>query len=153
MRCMQRGDRLTEVKDTVKQENERKKEYLNGYKRLCDKIKQLGDQAESIQCEIENAKVQQLSDMPKGGKQTDLSDYIVRLEEINEQINDILKVLRNRKIKIEKSIASMKDGTESRIIRLRYIEFKQWEQICVDIGYSWRQTHYIHGRALNNIEV
>lgn len=141
------------ITDT-KTENERKKEYLNGYKRLCEKIKQLSDQAESIRCEIENAKIQQLSDMPKGGgRKTDLSDYIVHLEEINERINETIDEMRIRRLRIEKSIADMENGVESRIIYLRYIKFHPWEQICVEIGYSWRQTHYIHGKALGNIDV
>jgi hypothetical protein len=33
-------------------------------------------------------------------------------------------------------------------MRLRYLEGLGWEAVCVEIGYSWRQTHNIHARAL-----
>lgn len=91
--------------------------------------------------------------MPKGGKQTDLSDYMVKLDHV------LYKVIRTKqecmvtKLEIECRIADMPDGVDSSILHKRYIEFKSWEQICVDLDYSWRQTHRLHSKALSNFKM
>lgn len=33
----------------------------------------------------------------------------------------------------------------------RYTGHKPWKEIAVDMGYSWRQVHNLHGKALNMI--
>lgn len=134
-------------------ENEKKKEYLNSYKNLCRKLKSLEKQLESIREVEQSAKIQQLSDMPHGNKQSDLSDYMVKLDEILTKVYKARQDCINRKLDIEIKIAEMEDGTESLILHKRYIELKQWEQICVEIGYSWKQTHRLHSRSLENFRM
>lgn len=131
-------------------ENEKKKEYLKSYKNLCKKLKVLEDQLQSLREVEQSVKIQKLSDMPKGSKQTDLSDIMVQIEVVETKI--ILKQAEcnKRKVEIESRIADLEDGLEADILRKRYLEFKEWEQICIEIGYSWKQTHRIHSKALNN---
>lgn len=134
-------------------ENEKKKEYLKSYKNLCDKLKSLEDQLQSLREVEESAKIQKLSDMPKGNKQTDLSDIMVKIEAVFTKIVRLRAECLERKLEIESRIADIPDGIGADILRKRYIEFKNWEQICVEIGYSWRQTHYLHGLALSNFKI
>ena len=47
----------------------------------------------------------------------------------------------------------MPDGIEADIFRKRYLELKTWEQICVDLDYSWRQTHRLHSKALSDFKM
>ena len=131
-------------------ENEQKKEYLCSYKNLCKKLQSLEDQLISLREVEQSAKIQKLSDMPKGGKQTDLSDIMVRIEVLLTKIVHVRSECIMRKIVIESYITDMKDGTECSLLHKRYIEFKTWEQICVEMGYSWKQIHRIHGNALLN---
>ena len=37
---------------------------------------------------------------------------------------------------------------EAYLIRLRYLELKRWEEICVEMNYSWKHIHRIHSDAL-----
>jgi DNA-directed RNA polymerase specialized sigma24 family protein len=37
------------------------------------------------------------------------------------------------------------------LLRERYILGRDWEQVCDTIGYSWRQTHYLHTAALRKL--
>lgn len=138
---------------TEKERNEQKKEYLNSYKRLCRKLKSLEEQLESLREVEQSAKIQEISDMPKGNKQTDLSDYMVKLDKITYKIIRAKQDCMNRKLDIENRIADMEDGLESTILHKRYIELKAWEKICVEIDYSWKQTHRIHGQALGNFRI
>lgn len=51
---------------------------------------------------------------------------------------------------IEDIIESLEPG-ERKLMRCRYIDGLTWEEVCVAIGYSWRQTHNIHGRILTKL--
>lgn len=140
----ERRDKLT---------NEEKKRQLYKYKKLTMKILDLQEQKESIRAEIESAKNQIITDMPRGGRQKDLGDYISELEGIELSIKEKIREKNKKRVQIESAIMELEDGVESDIIRKRYIEFKEWEEICTDIGYSWKQTHRKHGNALVNIKM
>ena len=134
-------------------ENEQKKEYLKSYKNLCIKLKSLEEQLLSLREIEQSAKIQSISDMPKGSKQLDLSDYMVRLDIVLAKIVKTRAECLDRKLEIESRIADMPEGIEADILRRRYIEFKTWEQICVDIKYSWMQTHRLHSKALSQFKL
>lgn len=134
-------------------EIEAKKEYLNEYKKIYYKLRSLDDQKRSLIETMEAAKAIEYSDMPKGSKQSDLSDYIVKLDHIYTEIGDKQIELLHKRAEIEALIAELPDGIESSVLHKRYIEFKKWEQICVDIDFEWRQTHRIHSKALRHLVV
>ncbi|CRZ34604.1 uncharacterized protein DUF1492 [Herbinix hemicellulosilytica] len=134
-------------------ENEKKKEYFNNYKKLCNKLKSLEDQLQSLRETEESAKIPSISDMPKAHKQTDLSDIMVKIEAVYTKIVRLRAECIKRKLEIEDRIADMQDGVEADILRKRYLEFKPWEQICIEIGYSWMQTHRLHSKALSNFNL
>lgn len=138
---------------TEKERNEQKKEYLNSYKRLCRKLKSLEEQLESLREVEQSAKIQEISDMPKGNKQTDLSDYMVKLDKITYKIIRARQDCMNKKLDIENRIADVEDGLESAILHKRYIEMKSWEKIACDIGYTRMQVYRIHGQALRSFEM
>lgn len=138
---------------TEKELNEQKKEYLNSYKKLCGKLQSLEEQLQSLKETEQSAKIQQITDMPKGCKKTDLSDYMVKSEELEQEIHDKRQECICKKLEIISGIVHMEDGTECEVLHKRYIEFKPWVQICVEINYSWMQTHRIHGNALNSFMI
>ena len=133
--------------------NEAKKEYLKEYENLCYKVSSLEEQLQSLRETNESAKIQTITDMPKGHKQTDLSDYVCRVELLKEKIRLKKAECENRRLDIEERIADIKDGIESIVLHKKYIEFKKWEEICIDINYSWKQTHRIHSNALNHFNM
>jgi hypothetical protein len=128
------------------------KEYLNSYRKLCKKLESLDEQLRSIREAKESAKIQTISDMPRGSKQSDLSDYIVQLDGVYTKILTLRGECIKRRAEIEGKIADLSDGIESMILHMRYIEFKQWETICVEIGYEWAQTHRKHSEALRHFK-
>lgn len=136
--------------ENSKTENEKKKEYLNSYKNLCRKLRSLEDQLQSLREVEQSAKIQQLSDMPKGSRQTDLSDIMVQVEVIFTKIVQKRAECLQKKIEIEERIADMADGEESSVLHMKYIGFLTWDQIGKDLGYSTMQIWRIHGRALMN---
>ena len=64
-----------------------------------------------------------------------------------KKVNSILKEKRA----IEKEIDSLKNGAEAMLLRYRYIDGFDWEEISERLNYSQRNIHYMHKKALNAI--
>lgn len=138
---------------TEKEKNEKKKEYLNRYRQAVRKYNSLQEQEKQLRSQMDGPKAIEYSDMPKAHKQTDLSDYMVRLERILDRIANEKNEMQKIQLEIEEKIIDVMDGEQSRILYLRYIQFMKWEDICVEMGYSWRQIHNIHSKALNDLKI
>lgn len=63
---------------------------------------------------------------------------------------DVLVDLKKEIISIIKKINNPEQQT---LLELRYLCFKTWEQIAVDMGYSIQNAYKVHNRALENISV
>ena len=61
-----------------------------------------------------------------------------------------LEKLARAQSTIEDMIESLEPMTR-KLMRHRYIEGLPWEEVCVAIGYSWRQTHNLHAKALDKL--
>lgn len=132
-------------------ENEKKKIYLKSYRKAVRREQEILEEIQRLRMDKMFPSV--VNDgMPRGCDQSDLSDYMALLD---EQI-ELLKAERLEKAKayagIEDKIRKMEDEDEQRVLRLRYIQGLKWEEVAVKMGYSWRRTHDIHSRALNNFE-
>lgn len=138
---------------TKREQNEKKKEYLNKYRQAVHKYNSLQEQEKQLRSQMDGPKAIEYSDMPKAHKQTDLSDYMVRLERILDRIANEKNEMQKIQLEIEEKIIDVMDGEQSRILYLRYIQFMKWEDICVEMGYSWRQIHNIHSKALNDLKI
>ena len=138
---------------TEKEKNEQKKEYLNRYKNAVRKYESLQEQEQQLRLEMDGPRAIEYSDMPKAHNQSDLSDYIVRLDKILSKIINKKRDMQEIRLDIESKIADVADGTQSRVLYLRYIRFMKWEDICVEVGYGWKQIHRIHSKALANFQI
>lgn len=138
---------------TEKEKNEKKKEYLNRYKNAVRKYESLQEQEQQLRLEMDGPRAIEYSDMPIAHNQSDLSDYIVRLDKILSKIINKKRDMQEIRLDIESKIADVADGTQSRVLYLRYIRFMKWEDICVEVGYGWKQIHRIHSKALANFQI
>ena len=138
--------------DSIKTENDIKKEYLNRYLKSTKREKYI---LEEIQRLREDKMFPSIVNdgMPKGNKCSDLSDFAVILDEEIEK----LKEERLEKVRayseISKNIRRMENDNEREVLTLRYIKGLKWEEICVEMGYSWKHVHRIHSSALNNFKM
>ena len=64
-----------------------------------------------------------------------------------KKVNNILKEKRA----IEKEIDNVKNGAEAMLLRYRYIDGCDWEEISELLNYSPRNIHYMHKKALNEM--
>ena len=140
--------------EDIKDANQIKKDYLKMYRKIYNKLVALSQQVKAMREVRESPKAIEYSDMPKGcGVGSDLSDYISDLDEMIIKINVTIKKLRKAKLQIEQVVFDLTDGVESRLIQMRYIEFRSWQDIADELGYSRMQICRIHGKALSHIEL
>lgn len=57
------------------------------------------------------------------------------------------------KQEILQAINTVDDSTYRTLLIERYVNFKTWEQIAVDMNYCWRQIMRLHGQALQKIKM
>ena len=96
---------------TEKEKNEKKKEYLNRYKNAVRKYESLQEQEQQLRLELDGPRAIEYSDMPKAHNQSDLSDYIVRLDKILSKIINKKRDMQEIRLDIESKLVM--DGNRS----------------------------------------
>lgn len=139
-------------KEQTVSENEKKKVYLKSYRPLV----KAAEIAESQLLQLRLDKICPTviyDDMPHGNTKSDLSDYMVKLDELEQEL---LKARFNkikRYTEIEIRIGELEDIIEQNILKLKYIEGKKWVEVCLEIGYEWSRTHEKHSDALKHFRL
>lgn len=125
------------------------KEYLGQAYRLDQRINSKLEQVLSLR-ELTTKATATMSDMPGGGsrnvyKMQDIIGKIVDLEnEINADI-DRLVDLKREMVAVIKAVA---DPEYQTLLELRFLCFKTWEQIAVDMNYSIQHIYRLRDKAL-----
>lgn len=136
----------------VWEENEQKKEYLNGYKYARMRAKRVAEQIQQLRLDTMFPCLQG-DGMPRGSNQSDLSDYMERHDELMEELKkeelDAIEQYTN----IHRAIEWMEDEEEKEILERKYLMRKSWETIAKELGISRRTAIRIHGNALINFKI
>lgn len=126
------------------------KKDLQEYYWLKGNIKKLEDRLVELETRATKTNVT-LSNMPKGlAYSYGLTDIVIEIVEIKRQINSQLTKSYGQILRIENAIERLPEK-EKYLIRARYIECKHWEQIAVDMNYSWQHIHRLHSEALTRL--
>ena len=133
--------------------NEKKKDFLKSYQRAVRREKEIMEEIQRLRLDKMFPSAVCGDGMPRGSSQTDLSDYMVLMDEQIELLKQERLERANIQRKIEKQIRAMEDDDEQHVLRLRYIKGLKWEAVAVEMGYSWKQTHRIHSSALSNFKM
>ena len=130
-------------------ENDEKKWYLRGYERAIREMKRSDERI--LEMLINRICPSVIADgMPHASGGSDLSGYAARLDE-EERKYQKARYLRIKRCKeISDKIERLVDEDEKDVLFFRYIKLMKWEDIAVQLGFSWQHTHKIHARALKN---
>ena len=133
-------------------ENEKKKEFLMSYQKEKRRVWRLEEQLEELRRNKMSPSVTN-DGMPHGTDKKDLSDYAVKVDEIEQE----LVAARYCRIcafqEVQKRIEAMEDEREKDLLTYRYLKGLKWEEVCVRMDYKWRQVHRIHAKALKNLKM
>lgn len=133
-------------------ERERKKEYLRSYQKAVRREQDILDEIQELRMD-KMLPGSRMDDGPRAAGYSDLSGYAAKIDELMERLKqERFEKVRLRE-KIEREINAVANEDEKAVLRYRYIKGMTWEAVCVRIGYSWRQTHRTHARALENFRI
>lgn len=90
----------------------------------------------------------------QGTKDPDkFTDPVSKIIELENEINADIDKLVDLKSEARKSIEQLNDDREKLVLYKRYFENKTFEQISVEMNYSWRRIHQFHSDALMQLEI
>lgn len=129
------------------------KEYLMQAYRIDQRINSKLEQIAALHDLATKATVT-FSDMPRNpnkGK-SKIEDAIIKIMELEDEINHDIDKLVDLKTDITHLIKNLDSHEYQIILEQRYLCFKSWEQISVDLGYSIQHTFRLHDAALTDLE-
>lgn len=128
------------------------KEYLGKAYRLDQRINSKLDQVASLN-ELATKATSTLSDMPKNPNKaiSTMENTICKIIDLQDEINKDIDRLVDLKTEIVTTIKNIENKEYQTLLEKRYLCFDTWEQIAVDMNYSIRWVHNIHGKALKEL--
>ena len=134
-------------------ENEKKKLFLKSYLRDKQAVRRIEEQLAELRLSKLSPGMSMGDGMPHGSDMRDLSDYAAKVDELERELIrkrfDRIQSFR----KVQAAIEEIEDETEKDLLTYRYLKGMKWEEIAVEMGYSWRAVHKIHSRALEHLEI
>ena len=74
------------------------------------------------------------------------------LVELEDKIDELIDRLYATKTEILGVIDKLEDRREFLALKVYYIDMKTWEEVAVEMNYTWRQTMRIRKAALLHVE-
>ena len=134
-------------------ENKLKMQYLMRYidakrraKAILDEIRNLEDLATKVTVTF--------NDMPGGGGADDqLGAIVSHIMDLKADMVTQAKTIKAEQQIVQAVIDAVDDPDQRHLLRLRYINGYKWEQVAVEMDYSFRHILRIHGAALAAVRI
>lgn len=91
-----------------------------------------------------------LSPDPGGGSgnQDKLGDAVAKIVDMRQEVNDAIDAFVDKKKEIRELLGQIQNATLLGILLKVYFQYQTLEQVACDLGYSYKQTTRLHGKAL-----
>ena len=96
-----------------------------------------------------------ISDMPGSATRNihRMEDVIVKIIDLQNEINADIDELVDFKAEVMSVIKSIDNLEYQTLLELRYLCFKPWEQIAIELGYSINNVFKMHRKAIEKLEM
>lgn len=128
------------------------KEYLQQYKLLGSRINAKCEQLERLR-ELSTKVSAEQGSGAHSGVSDRVGSIVAKICDTEAEINEMIDKLLGLRAEIEHTIAAVPDETLRQLLELRYINCKTFEQIAVEINYSYMHVCRLHGKALAQIKM
>ena len=130
------------------------KEYLQQALRLDERINSKISQVESLR-QLATKCTSTITGMPRNPSpsQSAMADAIAKIVDLEDEINHDIDRLVDLKREMVEVIKKVDDVECCLLLELRYLCFKSWEDIAVQMGYTTRYIHDLHKQALRLVTV
>jgi DNA-directed RNA polymerase specialized sigma subunit len=95
-----------------------------------------------------------LSDLPRNPSPNihRMEDIICKIMDLENDINRDINHLLDLKAEIMGVIKQVSDTECQTLLELRYLCFKRWEEIAVEMSYSSQHVYRLHEQSLKAVE-
>jgi hypothetical protein len=130
------------------------KEYLGQAYRLDQRINSKLEQVASLN-ELATKCTSTLTGMPRNPNRgtSTMADAVGKIVDLQAEINRDIDRLVDLKREMVTLIKAVSNPEYQTLLELRYLCFKTWEQISVDMGYSIQHIYRLRGKAYDEIHV
>lgn len=145
---------FTTANPEVEATNRDKIKYLKRYINLDREIDRKLEEVARLRSKLTRV-TEVFTAEPKGGgsiygKTEEILAKIVDMErEIDADVDRLISIRDNIKAIIE----AVEDDRERLLLQYRYLDGRTFEEIAVQMHYSWRQIHRLHSKALTNLKM
>lgn len=129
------------------------KEYLSQAYRIDQRINSKLEQVQSLRDLAMKASAT-ITDMPRSASPNThrVEDFLCKVLDLESEINADLCRLIDTKREIVTVVKCVENNELQTLLELRYLCFKTWEQIAVEMNFDLRWVHRLHNRALNEVD-
>ena len=83
--------------------------------------------------------------------QSSMEDIVIKMVDLEREINSDIDALVDLKRQMVRLLRQVPDTEHRMVLEKRYLCFKPWEQIALDLGFSIHHLYKIHNEALKEI--
>ena len=130
------------------------RDYLSQAYRLDQRINSKLEQVECLNG-LATKVSSTLTGMPKNPNHatSTMADTVTKIIALQEEINNDIERLVDLKREMVAVIKAVLNTERQTLLELRYLCFKTWEQIAVEMNYTVRNVHLLHKEALKAVVV
>lgn len=134
------------------------KDYLMQVRILNNRIKNIDEEIQDIRSEIITVRSSWPTGQPHGvGTSKPVEEMVEKLVDELESLETQLLLLRSQlwaaRVKIIDTIGKVEKPESNRLLYLRYVQLKRWEEIAVDMNYTYQWVcGTLHPNALYEVQ-
>lgn len=139
---------------SIRKDNSMKpKQYLRQIRWLNNTVIAQLEQLETLRAMTTNITVKLNADRIQETKAHDkMEKLICKIVDFEKEITDDINKLIDLKREVIRKIDAVQDEDYRLLLTLRYLCFKTWEQIAVEMNFTFQWIHILHQRALIEFE-
>lgn len=148
------------MKDKVISETERinssneAKEYLQQVRKAKLHISSLQEEIETMkELAVSIGSISQDEKVMSSVSQDKMADIICKIEDRVAELKTKMTEYIQLRAEIMAAISKVDNDDYQQILYKRYCQMKKWEEIALDMSYTWRWVIKLHGRALDEISI
>ena len=148
------------MKDKVISETERinssneAKEYLQKVRKAKLHISSLQEEIETMkELAVSIGSISQDEKVMSSVSQDKMADIICKIEDRVAELKTKMTEYIQLRAEIMATISKVDNDDYQQILYKRYCQMKKWEEIALDMSYTWRWAIKLHGRALDEISI
>lgn len=129
------------------------KEYLMQVRNLESKMKILKEEIDTLrEMVVSTGAIQQGERVLSSGTQDKMAETICKINEKECEWNDLMREFALVRANVIINIQKLNNPEYEQILYKRYCQSKKWEEIALEMNYTYQWVCKLHGRALLELD-